>query len=125
MPPKSILVVDDERRSRSLLKSALRERGYRVLGAASGLEALAVCACRPIDLLLAKPEMPGIDGRQLAEALARPFPGLPVLYFRQPDAATLIRDVEEALAAPPPKKEPGSAVGPPAAARARGQTANG
>ena len=120
MLPKSVLVADDGRRSRSLLKSVLRERGYRVFGAASGLEALAVCACHPIDLLLAKPGMPGIGGRQLAEALARRFPALPVVYLGQSDAAALLGEVEEALAAPPPKKGPAPAAGPMADAATAG-----
>jgi CheY-like chemotaxis protein len=53
-----------------------------VLSAATGEEALALCAAgqRP-DLLLTDVVMPGISGRVLAERLGRAQPGLKVLFL--------------------------------------------
>jgi len=57
--------------------------GYRVLVASSGEEALRVLDRHdgPIDLLVTDVVMPGMSGRQLAEAVARRRPGLRALFL--------------------------------------------
>jgi CheY-like chemotaxis protein len=59
----------------------LGSRGYRVLQAANGREALAVAsrAPRPIDMLVTDVVMPEMGGRELARELLRRDPCLPVL----------------------------------------------
>jgi CheY-like chemotaxis protein len=68
---RTILVADDEPALRSLLVRQLQQRGYRVLAAADGLEALRIyrMADPPVDLVLADVVMPGMNGMQLATAL--------------------------------------------------------
>lgn len=61
---QNVLVVDDSRTQRMLLAAGLRRDGYAVLQAASGREALDLCARLDIDLVLSDwmmPEMSGID----------------------------------------------------------------
>jgi CheY-like chemotaxis protein len=81
MSPKTILVVDDRPGVRSFVRTALRDKPYRVVFARGGLEALCVCACRPVDLLLVGTNVPDIGGIRLAEKLSPRFPAVPVLYL--------------------------------------------
>ncbi|MHB8868790.1 MAG: PAS domain S-box protein [Thermoleophilia bacterium] len=67
-----VLVVEDEPAVRSLAARILRTGGYRVLEAGSSEEGLAAAAAHQgaIDLLLTDVILPGMNGRELAEALA-------------------------------------------------------
>ena len=47
-----LLVVDDDRNHREMLRALLEEWGYTPAGAASGEEALELCRQRPFDLIL-------------------------------------------------------------------------
>lgn len=66
-----ILVVDDDRATRMLLKLAMEEEGYRVIEAKDGEQCLAVFTRARPDMVLLDAIMPGIDGftccRQLRE----------------------------------------------------------
>ncbi|MGV3722942.1 MAG: PAS domain S-box protein, partial [Actinomycetota bacterium] len=75
-----VLLVEDEDAVRQIARLALEERGYRVLEAASGPEALRVYDTHQgeIDLLLSDVVMPGMSARELAETLKRRSPELPV-----------------------------------------------
>jgi PAS domain S-box-containing protein len=79
----TILVTEDEPAVRTLVVSALKSEGYRVLFAASGDEALAVAAKASgrIHLLLTDANMPGMTGVELAAALAPMRPGLKVVVM--------------------------------------------
>jgi CheY-like chemotaxis protein len=63
--------------------SALGHDGYRVLHGASAEEALAVASVEgwSIDLLLTDAKMPGMSGFELALALQRERPDLPVIVM--------------------------------------------
>ena len=68
----TILVVDDESWIRQITVRVLRDSGYTVLEAASGVEALEIIrASGPVALVLADVAMPGMDGVQLAEAIRK------------------------------------------------------
>jgi signal transduction histidine kinase/ActR/RegA family two-component response regulator len=71
-----ILVVDDEPELRQLLVEILERRGFAVETAASGREALAVLAARPLDLIISDLRMPDLDGPGLYRTLARERPEL-------------------------------------------------
>jgi len=81
MPSRIVLIADPAPEVRSFVKSALRSPEYRVFEARGGLEALCVCACHPVDLLLLAVDLPGIDGVRLAQKLSHRFPTLRVLYL--------------------------------------------
>lgn len=74
MPEQSevrLLVVDDEIPIMAALRNTLRDEGYRVTGAASGEEALAVLRQGETDLLITDLVMPRMDGiALLSQALA-------------------------------------------------------
>jgi PAS domain S-box-containing protein len=81
---ETVLVVEDEASVRTLMRTVLEGRGYTVLEAANGLEALERWqAHQPrIALLLTDLVMPGgLSGQQLGRRLRQERPGLKVLYL--------------------------------------------
>ncbi len=80
---ETILVVEDEPDVRSYLVETLRDLNYRVREAPDGAAALALFESEPfrIDLLLTDIVMPGMNGRQLADALHRCQSELKVLFI--------------------------------------------
>ncbi|NOT08431.1 MAG: response regulator [Gemmatimonadales bacterium] len=79
----TVLVVEDEPTVRQLTRRVLAARGYDVLSASQGREALEVAAAYggEIDLLLTDVVMPLMGGRELAEHLAVARPTTKVLYL--------------------------------------------
>jgi two-component system, cell cycle sensor histidine kinase and response regulator CckA len=80
---ETILVVEDEPGVRRVAEEALRRKGYRVLSARSGVEALRVWDEHgaDIDLLFTDLVMPdGVGGQQLAATLRGRRPDLPVVF---------------------------------------------
>ena len=77
------LVVDDDKPMRDAVALALHGRGYHVLSAASGEEALDMIDAvdQPPQLLVSDVVMPGIDGPALAAAVAQRLPDVPVIFI--------------------------------------------
>ena len=71
---RKILVIDDEEWLREMVQMALRQRGYEVIEARDGDEALALLEAGSVDLLVTDLNMPNMDGIALAGA-ARKIPG--------------------------------------------------
>jgi PAS domain S-box-containing protein len=79
---ETILVVEDDALTRKFVVSQLESLGYKTLSAATGAEALAlVDRDVAFDLLFTDIILPGgLNGRQLAEEIAKRWPGLRMLY---------------------------------------------
>ena len=76
-----ILAVDDEPDLRSLLRILLKNKGYEVLEAASGQEAVEILRSEPrIDLVIMDIMMPGLNGIE-ACAEIRKFSTVPMLFL--------------------------------------------
>jgi two-component system, cell cycle sensor histidine kinase and response regulator CckA len=81
---ETILLVEDEAALRALVQPALEGRGYRVLAAASGAEALRVMEDEPsrVELLLTDVVLPSMSGPELVAAVSQRFgAGVKVLYM--------------------------------------------
>ncbi len=80
---ETILLVEDDELVRNILAESLHMRGYTVLVSGTGNGAFQVCKEHPggIDLLVTDIVLPGMNGRKLAETLARSQPGIKVLYI--------------------------------------------
>ncbi|MBJ6765855.1 response regulator [Myxococcaceae bacterium JPH2] len=64
-----VLLVDDSRSIRTLLKLYLMERGFEFLEANSAEEALAVVRHEPLDLVITDFNMPGVNGASFVRLL--------------------------------------------------------
>ena len=77
-----VLVVEDEELVRGLVVEALRELGYQPLEAADGPSALAVIGnLQRLDILVTDIGLPGLNGRQVADAARTRWPDLKVLFM--------------------------------------------
>lgn len=65
----TLLVVDDSEENRDVLSRRLRERGYAVITAAGGAEALRHVAERAVDLVLLDVMMPDVSGIEVLRGL--------------------------------------------------------
>ncbi|HEY7612307.1 MAG TPA: PAS domain S-box protein [Gemmatimonadales bacterium] len=79
----TVLVVEDEVSVRRLACRVLRARGYRVLEASDGREALRLLHQHeaPVDLVVTDIIMPGLSGPALVERLLLEEPDVKVLYI--------------------------------------------
>ena len=75
---ESILIVDDEPAMLKLTKELLSQKGYRILMANNGLEALEVLKNNRVDLVISDVLMRGMDGYQLAEQILQHYPGIKI-----------------------------------------------
>jgi PAS domain S-box-containing protein len=77
-----VLVVEDEPVVRGLILEELAELGYTALEAVDGASGLDILRSkRRIDLLVTDIGLPGLNGRQLADAARELRPGLTVLFM--------------------------------------------
>ena len=83
MGSETILLVEDEEAVRKIAKLALESHGYTVLEASAGADALILADkfARPIDLVISDVVMPGMSGRQFAEALRVLRPDFRLLFI--------------------------------------------
>ncbi|MEZ4589454.1 MAG: response regulator, partial [Gemmatimonadales bacterium] len=83
MSDRVILVVEDDDAVRGLVCRTLGRYGYRVLEACNGQDALELAErySDAIDLLLSDVIMPGLNGRQVADRLARSRAETRVLFM--------------------------------------------
>ena len=78
----AILVVEDQENVRLQIVEALEEIGCTVMQAKDGPEGLrAVQSGIPLDLIITDVGLPGLNGRQLADAAREMRPNLPVLLI--------------------------------------------
>jgi len=82
MITNTILVADDEKPLRLILAEALADKGFDVIQAADGSEAIRLLQSTPsISILLTDIRMPRMDGFSLAEAAVAAHPDLKVLMM--------------------------------------------
>jgi CheY-like chemotaxis protein len=76
-----ILVVDDDKNTRRLLKAVLEQEGYQVLTASNGREALDLMDQHYVDLVVLDVMMPEMDGYELTSTLRQSNDNLPILMI--------------------------------------------
>lgn len=90
-----VLVVDDDRAVRGVLKVNLSKGGMDVTLATSATEALECLRSRPYDLVITDVKMPGDTGIQLLEKTRASWPDIPVVvmtgYGSVADAVTAMK----------------------------------
>jgi PAS domain S-box-containing protein len=80
---ETILLVEDEKLLRTVVRETLEEQGYRVLAAHTPAEALAISEgfLEPIHLVLTDVIMPGMTGKEMAESIVAARPDLRVIFM--------------------------------------------
>ena len=88
---ETILLVEDEEAVRSAARQYLSLRGYTVLEASCGEEALRVCAGHlgPIHLLITDAVMPGMSGSALAREMSARRPAMRIICVSGYTEATM------------------------------------
>ncbi len=80
---ETVLVVEDDGQVRHLARTILERKGYRVLTAENGKEALSVLQRHegPVHLILTDVVMPGMSGKELLRNISRDHPGVKLIYM--------------------------------------------
>ena len=91
---ETVLVVEDDALVRGYVVAQLKSLGYHTITAANGPDALALLDQDvAFDVLLTDVVMPGgMNGRELADAIAERRPGVPVLYTSGYPEAAIMHD---------------------------------
>lgn len=69
--PLRILVVDDSKLQRRIVALNLKRWGFKVMEAASGVEAMEVCRIHDVDMVLSDWMMPEMDGIEFCKAFRK------------------------------------------------------
>ena len=98
---ETILLVEDEDAVRDLILLNLKSRGYAVLEARNGAEAVTICDIHkgPIHLLLTDVVMPGMGGGKVAEHVRAARPDARILLMT--GYTSRFEDLEQSLGEPP------------------------
>ncbi len=90
---KKIIIVDDDRETREMLKMALELEGYDVAQAANGLRLISTLHVDRPDLILLDVMMSWIDGFELCRAVKKndEFRDIPVIFISAKKTANDIR----------------------------------
>lgn len=80
-PKKTILCVDDNEQALSVRKFMLETRGYRVLTALTGSQALDLFEQGGVDLVLSDLIMPQMDGNELVHRMKAMHPDVPMILM--------------------------------------------
>jgi DNA-binding response OmpR family regulator len=93
-----VLLADDEEDIKTVVKFYLESRGYEVLTAFDGLDAISICESEKPDLLLLDVMMPVMSGFEVARKLkANPeTAGIPIIML---SAASQSDSIKEGLEA--------------------------
>ena len=80
---ETVLIVEDDDSLRKLARTVLKQRGYKVLEAENGEDALRVSEAHDgsIDLLITDVVMPKMGGKEVAERLQPLYPQMKVIYM--------------------------------------------
>ena len=90
-PMATILVVEDEIVTQRLTRKILEERGYEVVVAEDGVDALMALGKINFDLILCDINMPNLDGFKLVEFLNTKNIFIPIIFI------TIREDVEDEI----------------------------
>lgn len=92
---KKVLVADDQRGIREVLKAVLENEGFEVILAASGREALAKGKEARPDLLVLDFLLPDLNGLEVLEEMEKQGYGGPTLFITAAEKEQLRKQVEE------------------------------
>ncbi len=74
MSNKNVMVVEDNEKNRKLMRVVLKAKGYNVIEATTGEEALTLLKNQKPDIILMDIQLPGIDGLTLIKQIKGDVP---------------------------------------------------
>jgi CheY-like chemotaxis protein len=77
----TILCVDDQSAGLAIRKQLLETKGYEVLLASNGPEAIALTRKHRVDLIILDYRLPGMDGEEIAHILKTENPTRPIVLL--------------------------------------------
>ena len=80
-PPRLVLCVDDETIGLQVRCMLLERAGYQVISASDGPSGLDLFAVQPVEAVVLDYSMPGMNGGEVALAMRRTKPGVPILLL--------------------------------------------
>jgi DNA-binding NtrC family response regulator len=81
MEQMRMMLVDDEERFLSTTKKLLARKGYDVLTASNGAQALETLATQTIHVVILDVKMPGMDGVSILKEIKKRFPLVEVIML--------------------------------------------
>jgi DNA-binding response OmpR family regulator len=78
---KTILVAEDEKDIRSVLKKSLMANSYNVIEAQDGVEALTLTEKKLPDLVILDLGLPKMSGESVCTEIKKNYPGIPVILL--------------------------------------------
>jgi CheY-like chemotaxis protein len=104
-PGVRVLLVEDDDDNRELMSEVLEAAGYEVITAAGGAEGLRKLSETPVDVVVTDVGMPGMGGLEVARAVKKIAPRIPVVvvtgYAEREDIASARgREVDAVLVKP-------------------------
>ena len=91
--PGRVLLVDDDPKFQNILRAFLELKGFHVIVASSGQDALAEIARSAPQVVLLDMKMPGMDGLLTLKQIRLACPTLPVIFVTQMDEEEMIGEV--------------------------------
>jgi|SRR5688572_22163832 len=91
-PVARVLAVDDDPMILELLRAVLTPRGYEIVTAQNGADALMLLEASPVDVVLLDVGMPGVDGMSALRRMREALPALPVIMLTGNVDAAVGRD---------------------------------
>ena len=92
---ETILLVEDEDAVRMFSSRALRDKGYKVLEASCGEEALKIASSEKFDLLVTDVVMPKMDGPTLSRRLRESIKNLKTIFISGYTEDTFRQDLDK------------------------------
>jgi len=80
-PPKTALVVDDDKKIAELVAATLRLQGFEVSTATNGLHGYSTYSRNPTQWVVTDVEMPGLDGVAMVQCIRGIDPDVKVIYM--------------------------------------------
>ena len=114
IPPKRILIVEDDLVLAQTVRVALALEGHQVEVAGDGEQALAMFEASPPDLVVADFQLPKMDGLELAQGLKERAPWCPIILITAYAEAVLrtgtVSNVDMVLGKPFSRAQLGAAL---------------
>ena len=96
---EQILLVDDEKQILNALQRTFYGKGYRILAASSGAQALKIMEEEQVDLIISDVRMPHMNGYELLKIVKKKYPStIRVILSGYTDSALIVKIQRESLA---------------------------